>query len=433
MLENGEKKATPISLTEHINQIAKEKAQGDIVRVGDKILDSEADPYSCRCYPKDDRDHSTEKLMFKGFHYNGSNEGSFYTQTPRFACYDCLFADSDVQTKSDQPEILNLSEVNKALDDQQNNNYCRWRNPKKGSMVYPTVDNWNNDSTHTPNSAKTGFYQSEIPKPSEMDKDLEVQKDSRKIQQHEHSQIAQLLLWRDRPDSPEKYVHYRVALNGASGPATMALTSLFVDETQKKEILGKMNENESTALDNLLYEMQAELRRQTIAFFRGQIYLKKRKEGEKVSKDLNNKDIINAASKFKMKHAAELYLKSVLYRFFLPFLSLEDEYRIANGMKFFLSSWWRDEWGNKKVEINTISNSSVMISSSDMINIIVEILKDTLQRLRGVEALFQVKVRIERSKGDDADAAKADERYIYSIEPLKSPDKNELQIKCLFL
>lgn len=38
----------------------------------------------------------------------------------------------------------------------------------------------------------------------------------------------------------------------------------------------------------------------------------------------------------RISYAAEMYLSTVLYRYFLPFLTLEEEHRIQNGMKFFI-------------------------------------------------------------------------------------------------
>ncbi len=55
-------------------------------------------------------------------------------------------------------------------------------------------------------------------------------------QTQQNTLLAQLILWREVPENVEDKILYRVALNGVSGPATKALTSLFVDEEQAQQI-----------------------------------------------------------------------------------------------------------------------------------------------------------------------------------------------------
>lgn len=80
-----------------------------------------------------------------------------------------------------------------------------------------------------------------------------------------HVQLAQLILWREVSSNPGEKVNYRVALTGASGPATLALSSILVSEDQKDEVINQLDKKGgNSACDGegqyLLSKLQANVR-----------------------------------------------------------------------------------------------------------------------------------------------------------------------------
>lgn len=60
-----------------------------------------------------------------------------------------------------------------------------------------------------------------------------------------HIELAQLIIWRESSNNLHEKTVFRVAVNGSSGPATLALSSIFVGETQKKKLFDVKEENET--------------------------------------------------------------------------------------------------------------------------------------------------------------------------------------------
>lgn len=105
----------------------------------------------------------------------------------------------------------------------------------------------------------------------------------------------------------------------------------------------------------------------------------------------------------------ELYLSTVLYRYFFPFLSREDEYRICNGLTAYLTVLKKEKeetWG--------------LVSEEK----IVDALRDKLQKFRGVEAMYAVDVEVKSGNTDD--------REILAIQPISAVKTDSVNINCIY-
>lgn len=217
-----------------------------------------------------------------------------------------------------------------------------------------------------------------------------------------HLQLGQLLLWRE---GEKQNRHFYVSLTGASGPATKALSSLLVSDILKCSIFNANNDNSKNQF--WLSELQTEIRKQFIDEF---------------TRTVGSDD-----SRKPVRHAAKLYLTTVLYRHFLPFLTQEDENRIINGAEYFLRSL------RISGEIDDLERKALgggKNYSDKNINDIILILKNLLQAFRGIDALYQVTVKTNHL-GD------IDSRSIVCMEPMKDEEdkiSNHADwLKCLYL
>lgn len=206
-------------------------------------------------------------------------------------------------------------------------------------------------------------------------------------QRGEHTQLGQLLLWRE--ESADKEYAFRASLAGVSGPATRALSTLFVDEAQKEDAFGGSNaersdnpkpredstksypearkkwddakivhwEKESDAstsghtakpdeLSNedyrekvfpMLFPLSSLQEKIRDAFLSEYTDRLDTALNQKLNKKYEEKKQTERADYItRVKHTAKLYLSATLYRCFFPFLSHEDEARICNGLDLFI-------------------------------------------------------------------------------------------------
>ena len=272
-----------------------------------------------------------------------------------------------------------------------------------------------------------------------------------------HIQIAQLILWREVPENGK--VYYRVALTGASGPATLALATLLVDDKQKKDIFRKKEEQkqsheparrvadlEEMADKNLLSHLQENIRKKLV-----EIYLEKldralnalsmevtdSMESEE-NCDHKKRSRIKGCQKAgyitRVKYAASMYLSTLLYQYFFPFLSIEDEYRISNGMRIYIANMIAAGLSpfalnyppnDDKRFSNTISNKSVVETAA----LVTSVLEDVLKRFRGIEAFYQVKVYVGEKR--EQNTIDRDTRMVVDIRELE--DDRTSPVNCLFV
>lgn len=252
-----------------------------------------------------------------------------------------------------------------------------------------------------------------------------------------HTQLAQLILWREAPQKPNGRSYFRVAVTGCSGPATTGLASLFVDSDQKRELL---REDENWEGEEFLCRLQEKIREKLMDIFlirleealnsRIKLKLQKRERGKEA--EVQKKRYFNL-----VKHAAAFYLSTVLYRYFLPFLSETDIKRIHNGMRTYISSMTAGGVSPFALDYpsdgdpsfsSAVSNRSVMEAAE----LVPKVLLSVLQGFRGVEAFYQVQVKAEASGSESSDTEQ-DTRRVLKIEALKDECSDTSSfVNCLF-
>lgn len=191
-------------------------------------------------------------------------------------------------------------------------------------------------------------------------------------------QLGQLLLWREVSDKEDEDARFWVSLEGISGPATVALTSLLVDDRQKADLLDGEDQEEKR-LRMPLNSLQKQVRKKFTKQYM-----------EDLDKELGT---VSEDSK-KIKYAACLYLSTVLYQYFLPFLSKADEKRICNGMHAYLCAMASTDGDNFQ------SMCEAKLGDKKLLQVAEAVLQDTVRALRGVEALYAVEVSSENSSSD---------------------------------
>lgn len=220
-----------------------------------------------------------------------------------------------------------------------------------------------------------------------------------------HTQVAQLILWREIPKTATGRVYFRVALTGASGPATYGLASIFVDDDQKEELFkadGEKDTKQSPQWDkNLLSKLQEKARSKFIEDYCDRLQDRLRE----IPPDFRGKTGADVSESQKncyferVKYATVVYLNTVLYRHFLPFLSIEDENCICNGMRTYIASMMAacvspfsldyPPCGDKN--FNTSASPKYVNAAADAVT---EVLKSTLWGFRGIEAFYRVEVEV---------------------------------------
>lgn len=156
----------------------------------------------------------------------------------------------------------------------------------------------------------------------------------------EHTEIAQLILWREDSEKIDRRSIFRVSLIGSSGPATLGAAMLFVDEEQKERYLktrAKKEKEEREEQEEFLSELQEIVRGKFMKVFMKRLTDRLHRveltgAGLKSDRNGSNKECYF----YLVKCAVQAYLSTVLYRYFLPFLSERDIERIHNGMQSFL-------------------------------------------------------------------------------------------------
>lgn len=316
---------------------------------------------------------------YKGFiPLEGADGKHMYTQLPRYSCYDCMHQLSKNES---------LSEVNNL--------------PADACKIYHSVE--------------------------------EVRREACSLQgENPHYQLAQLIFWREVPKNVENRVYFRIALIGASGPATLALSSILVDNAQKKEIFGIENDKDEWLGWDLLNKLQKKIRSKFTEIY----YWRLEKAFGSIDEvfadigDEKNREEQKKTYFMRVKYAVGMYLSTVLYRYFLPFLSLEEEYRICNGMRTYVSAMMSA--GVSPFCLKYPQNGDIRYSTSASEEFVkkaarevIRVLEATLKSFRGVEAFYQVKVNV-LSQKDKA----SDTRKVMGIQELADGVKES--VNCLF-
>lgn len=226
------------------------------------------------------------------------------------------------------------------------------------------------------------------------------------------TQIAQLILWREDGDPELGQSHYNVALNGTSGPATYALSALFVEDKNKLE---QPNE-ESPELGHpkartefrLLCDLQEIVREKFFHYFLNSL-----------KTALMNTNELEAATCQSILCTVSMYLSTMLYRYFFPFLSYRDRARICNDLETYIYPLMADN-------ISPFEKKKGV--SFKHLSLICSKLKEALNSFKGIEAFFDVTVGINSKPSDRIDRKKNrdklfDDRMVTGISLRKNNGK----------
>lgn len=256
----------------------------------------------------------------------------------------------------------------------------------------------------------------------------------------DHIEIGQLILWREDADSQHERSYFRVALIGSSGPATLALAFLFVGEEQKKEFFKTKNSN-GTSVEykkTLLCTLQEKVRKKFMDEFISEIEdMLIEKLGYNNIEKSETEEIARIRRYMELvKYAISSYLSTVLYRYFLPFLSERDIDRIYYGMYTFVNSMRIEGESPFAVSVNSKVDPSypMVIGKAEVEKIVDEIPKillSLLKRFRGIEAFYEVRVKhhLENMELDSGNKkVEEDTRKVLGIKMI-----NSKELYCLIL
>lgn len=237
--------------------------------------------------------------------------------------------------------------------------------------------------------------------------------------------LGQLLLWREKQDKlidGQISYKYQVSLCGSSGPATKSLVALLVDDEQKNQILAlQSTKDDNDSIDFLnrhypLSVLQEVIREKFLKNFCDKL------ERRDITYDLDYLEII--------KELSVCYLSTVLFHYFLPFLSYSDEKRIYNGLEAFLLMTKRDTIKKfEEVKLKKQLNNDVDEIFNNLSSFILNDIKTSLYNFRGVDALYEVSIVV---SNNSYIKRKSDNREITNIRLLKD-ENSKYVVECLFI
>lgn len=217
---------------------------------------------------------------------------------------------------------------------------------------------------------------------------------------NKHTEIAQLVLWRE---DGEKKNQFRVSIIGNSGPATLGLSSLFVDEEQK--LCDFLLEGDTGSSDEnggyLLYELQKHVRERVFQLLKIEIVKRveailelNQKEGKEKERLKTYRDLVI--------YAVYSYLSTVLYRYFLPFLTEKDINRIYNETYMFINSMKAEKQSPFSLNYKTEEIEHMPAVNDEKVKEIIKMLPETIKHFliefKGLEAFYEVDVEYDEDK-----------------------------------
>ena len=259
---------------------------------------------------------------------------------------------------------------------------------------FPTTSCIKNMKNNQPGDPKENTEENRIHFAPECPKDIKSCGCSGTKQENAcYKQLAQLVLWREISDENRKEMRFWVSMVGVSGPATLALTTLLVNPDQQEELFKRNGKPNPTDADgkkppqHLLNRLQSRIRSDFLKKYNE--LLERRMGGDQLK---------------KVTYSTNLYLSTVLYQYFFPFLTRADEMRITNGMRAFL-----------------VADNQLVGGTQTTVNVL-GALEEAMKTLQGVEALYTVMVQY-----SDSDT---DSRWPKGIKPLEHNGVSV--VNCLF-
>lgn len=296
--------------------------------------------------------NQTGVLQFQGF-FDGTEY--LYSQIPCPACYGCTSSQKCAGDYKADPS--QGASGNDSVDGRKANQKTATLTDNGLGIMKCVLSN---DSLNISFEGKKPYLKDALYKHTENDRYLKCGLPS---YPGCHHQVAQLILWREI-DRIKKQVNYQAALNGASGPATKALSALVVNDAHRKRVFSWTNskiKDASGIRTTPLSIMQQELRKELLECIKSKL------EQEIATSDQSCKD--------KYIYTSISYLSSVLYQYFIPFLSLENEERIVNGLTYYLAALIASK---RKVKIDPSTLTNNQNSQED------ESKEDSQSKMRGL-------------------------------------------------
>ena len=255
-------------------------------------------------------------------------------------------------------------------------------------------------------------------------------------------EAAQLILWKEEVGEKEEYL-FRVGMTGTSEVATYALSSLFVDERnnlfhflKSEEVQGDDN-NKDDSKKEFLCDLQLKIREKLIDWYlqclNDRIF--------EICRNMRRKweDGQKECYCALVKYAVTMYLSTVLYRYFFPFLSKKDIQRICNGLYMFIQSMKSERISPFALDYSANRNSNFTTSvDRKIVEKIIEeipaILKKVLEQFEGIEVFYEVDVQLqpEEESGDSKSLCR-NKDYSVSIQEMKTGDSMQLMINFIGL
>ena len=255
-------------------------------------------------------------------------------------------------------------------------------------------------------------------------------------------EAAQLILWKEEVGEKEEYL-FRVGMTGTSEVATYVLSSLFVDERnnlfhflKSEEVQGDDN-NKDDSKKEFLCDLQLKIREKLIDRYLQclndrilEICRKMRRQWEDGQKECYCALV---------KYAVTMYLSTVLYRYFFPFLSKKDIQRICNGLYMFIQSMKSERISPFALDYSAYRNSNFTTSvDRKIVEKIIEeipaILKKVLEQFEGIEVFYEVDVQLQpEEKSGDSNSLCRNKDYSVSIQEMKAGDSMQLMINFIGL
>lgn len=223
---------------------------------------------------------------------------------------------------------------------------------------------------------------------------------------------AQMILWREVENKETPKIKFWGSLVGASGPATLALTSVVMDENQKKRLFtqeGTINVDikHTPWCTTPLNDLQHRIRTDILQEYDKHLAIKMG-----IPED-NPSNAPNYSQYMQLSRITQTYLSTILYRFFFPFLSRSDEKRICNSMHAFLIAMSKS--GNPAFTKIKLDDA--------VIKHIETALKETVQSMRGVVVYYNVDIQ---TVGDK------EKRWPVGISFPENRDPKRISIACLY-
>lgn len=241
-------------------------------------------------------------------------------------------------------------------------------------------------------------------------------------QEGRHVEIAQLILWRENAKTEDEHNYFRVGIIGSSGPATYALSLLLVSEMQVEKYFTFDTDTVDIKKEKMLCKLQHIIRRKFIDVF----YDNLGQSIKEILPDSENSENITEGSaenySESIKYSVISYLKTVLYRYFLPFLSEIDIERIYNGMYMFINSM-------KTVKIGPFAHIADNTLSDRIVQAVSKTLDITLKDFRGVEVFYEIAVQHDLKNP----VIEKDTRQVRGIKMLQKEIDEDFYINYFFI